>query len=297
MPEIIESRECFASYMGHYMMEPGVFQRMFAAVKAGNIAPKAQAGNDDGPGLEIVGEGIAIIAIDGFLSKGFSKFGGTSTISARRAIRAAVASPDVSGIMLAIDSPGGMVSGTNELADEITAARNVKPVRAHIDDLGASAAFWIAVATELITANKMARVGSIGAVVVVHDSSKAFEMAGIEVHVISTGEHKGSFADGAPIEASHLAEAQIEVDDLNAFFLKAVLKGRGMTKTELNQVSDGRVFIAEKALGLKLIDKVSSLDGAILAFSHDLKRTARETRNSRGRSRARLAVAKAKAQK
>ena len=299
MPEIIESRECFTSYMGEYLMWEESLRKALSAIKSGKIVPKAIDQEEERRrlGIRMMGGSIAVIQIEGFMQKGFSKFGGTSTVFTRQAIRAAAGDPDVDGIMLAIDSGGGFVAGTQELANEITAARNIKSVRAHIDDLGASAAFWIASATELITANEMANIGSIGVVAVLEDTSKAFEMAGIEVHVISTGEHKGSFADGVPITDNQIEEVQERVDDINAFFLKAVLKGRSITKAELNKIADGKVFIAKKALALKLIDKVSSFDDSMQAFDHDLKRTAREARNSRGRSRARLAVAKAKAQK
>ena len=76
------------------------------------------------------------------MQKGSSKFGGASTIRVRRQIREARQDEDVEAILLVVDSPGGTVAGTDELAREVGRAAEEKIVHAHIDDLGASAAFW-----------------------------------------------------------------------------------------------------------------------------------------------------------
>src|SRR5581483_9650939 len=110
----------------------------------------------------------------GMLMKGQSSMGGTSTVMARRDIRQAVADQDVAGILLAIDSPGGTVAGTDDLAAEVRQARTSKPVWAAIDDLGASAAYWVASQTQRVTVNSpTALVGSIGTLQVIRDLSAA----------------------------------------------------------------------------------------------------------------------------
>src|SRR5437868_4955339 len=87
------------------------------------------------------GKSIAVIQATGLLMKSASSMGGTSTIQLRRDLRQAKADADVAGVLLAIDSPGGTVAGTDDLAQEVADVRRAKPVWAHCVDLCASAAY------------------------------------------------------------------------------------------------------------------------------------------------------------
>ena len=238
---------------------------MLSAVQAGTITPRAQmmdGGGDTGPGYTLI-NGVAVIDLAGPLMKFDSKFGGTNTVRARQALRAAVADPAASSILLHVDSPGGSVAGTAELAADVKSADGVKPVHAHIDDMGASAAYWIASQARKVTANAMAMVGSIGTLLVLEDTSQAMDAAGIKVHVLSTGAFKGAGADGAPVTPEQLAYMQSLVDGMNAGFLAAVGDGRQMDKKALANVADGRVWLAKEAKSLWLIDAVDSMDAVI----------------------------------
>lgn len=279
---------CAATHMGLWMIYAPWFSRAFTAVKAGQWPRRndGASGRDahkvDIPewgcsGFFVAGKpskdpapavayalddaGIAHIAITGAIMKGDSKFGGTtSSVRTRQAVRQAVKDPDVKGILLSIDSPGGMVAGTGELAAEVARAKAIKPVWAQFDDLTASAAYWVGSQASRIAATPTTEVGSIGTYAVIEDVSGAYEMAGIQVHVISTGPHKGSFVEGAPVTKDALKQVQTEVDDLNEQFLHGVMNGRGMSRAALDEVADGRVFIAAKALKAGLIDAVQSID-------------------------------------
>ncbi len=204
---------------------------------------------------------IAQIHIAGTMSRGGSFWGGTSTEAVRDEIRAAVENPQVSGIVLSINSPGGYVRGTKELADAVKAAAETKPVYAAIQDVGASAAYWVASQATRVFATEDSVVGSIGTMAVVTDSSRAAEDAGYKVHVIradATSEHKAFGQPGVPISENQLTEVKKQLNAFNDFFVSAVANGRGLNKTQLAQVADGRVFLAGEAKDLGLIDEVAS---------------------------------------
>src|SRR5690606_13420747 len=188
--------------------EPHWFTQAVSAINAGTFTARVPESGRVDDRTYAVHNGIAVINIAGPMMKGGSSFGGASTVRTRRDIRQAVADDAVSGIMLHIDTPGGTVAGAADLAAEVREARRKKPVRAHISDLGASAAYWIASQAESITANETALIGSIGAVAVVQDTSGMAEKAGITVHVLSTGKHKGAFAPGSKVTEEQLAEVQ-----------------------------------------------------------------------------------------
>jgi len=211
-----------------------------------------------------VKDGVAVIGVTGPMTKYETSFqsllGGTSTLRVRESLKAANADNSVKAILLHIESPGGTVGGTAELYDAVVASK--KPVHAHIEDLGASAALWVASGAKTISANKSAHVGSIGTYTAIQDTSGAYAKDGVKVHVISSGGVKGAGVDGAPVSDAYLEETQKRIDAITDLFVEAVAKGRGMSKSKVKELADGRVHLATAAMGLGLIDKVASLDEA-----------------------------------
>lgn len=214
-------------------------------------------------------DNIAVISLSGPLSK--EGWYGTSTTEFRRQVCEAVYDESCGGIMLAVDSPGGTVSGTQDAADAVAFAAKRKPVMAYIDDLGASAAYWIASQARSIMAGQMAEVGSIGTMAAVMDMSGMAEREGIKVHVISTGAHKGAFVPGAPVAEEHLAALQARVNELNDFFLAAVQKGRKMKMERVAESADGQVWLAAEAQKRGLIDHIGTMDDAISMLAREVR--------------------------
>ena len=214
------------------------------------------------------GKTVARIDMLGTLMKQQSSMGGTSTVQLRRDIRTAANDPNVSAILLAIDSPGGTVAGTFDLAADVKAARKQKPVWAHIDDLGASAAYWVASQADVIYANSpQALVGSIGTVMTIYDVSKSATAQGVEALVFATGPLKGAGTPGAAVTEEQRAYYQTLVENIQVQFDAAVKSGRGMTATQLAAVRSGGVFLASEAVGLKLIDGIRPLDKTLAELS------------------------------
>lgn len=218
-------------------------------------------------------KGLAQIAIHGPMIKhaGFweTLFGYVGTDMVRAAVDHAANAEDISSIMLHIESPGGHVAGVHELAQSVRAANQKKPVAAYIEDIGASAAYWVASGARLITASPTAEVGSLGTLAVIADLSAMAAQTGIKVHVISTGKFKGMGTPGTEVEDEHLAEIQRRVNDVNAFFMAAVRQGRQMNAEALGQVNDGRVWIADRAKNLGLIDGVGTYEQAIKGLGRE----------------------------
>jgi signal peptide peptidase SppA len=214
-------------------------------------------------GYEVV-DGVAIIQLRGPMMKHSSSLSANaSTIATRRAISNAEADDEVDSIMFMIDSPGGTVSGTQDLASRV--AKTTKPTVAFIEDLGASAAYWVASQCDEIVANaETALIGSIGTYSVVYDSSEAAEKEGVKVHVIRSSELKGSGVPGSEVTDEMIADYRRVIDALNEQFLKAVADGRGVSIERVRGWADGRVHPAEEALRLGLIDRIEA-GGVVLS--------------------------------
>lgn len=279
--------KCFHNHLGPWLIDAAWFNTAVSAIKSG--AWKPLAFDDDGPERKpeppVIVDGLAVVRIEGPMMKGQSKFGGASTIAARAAIRALAADESVRAIMLSIDSPGGTVAGTKELADDVTAANGKKPIYAYIEDLGASAAYWIAASARRVFANSLAMVGSIGTLAVVEDSSKAAELAGVKVHVISTGDFKGAFTDGTPVTQAQLDYLQGVVDEINSHFLAAIAEGRGMKMADVKAAADGRLYSAKDAKKIGLIDSIESFDSAVQYVREKMPTPKRNTAEARIRQR------------
>jgi signal peptide peptidase SppA len=235
----------------------------FEAHQSAEIEARAGEGERYEKPFEMWGS-VAVISVSGPMMKSPSSFSSNaSTVQVRRQVRAAVADKEVTSILIRFDSPGGSVSGTQDLADEIAAANRKKECVAYIEDLCCSAAIWCASQCSQVYANATAIVGSIGTYMVVEDWSKFFQDKGIEVHVLSTGAHKGAGAFGAEIAPEQLAQFQQTVDDLNEHFLAAVSRGRSMTREKLSEIADGRVWVGEQAVGIGLVDAIATMDDVL----------------------------------
>ena len=211
---------------------------------------------------------VAVVAIRGAMMKHQTSMSeGASTVLARRAIRAAVADKTIDGILLLIDSPGGTVSGTHDLAKEVAAANKQKPVVAYIEDLGASAAYWVASQASKIYANATALIGSIGTFAVLYDFSEQADKLGVKVHVVRAGEFKGMGTEGTEITDEQLAYWQGIVGDLNNHFLVGVAVGRKLPLSKVTEMADGRVHVGSQAQALGLIDGVQSYAATVSQLS------------------------------
>jgi len=169
----------------------------------------------------------------------------------------AMGNPKVTAIHLEVESPGGMISGLKELADAVHAAAKTKKVTAHIEDVGASAAYWIASQADRVTANPNASVGSIGAYLAVWDYSKLLEdKLGIKVNLVKSGPHKGTGVLGTHVTQDQLKPMQELIDGIAGAFRADVARGRGRKPEDLDEWLSGRVWRAEEAVGLGLIDGI-----------------------------------------
>jgi signal peptide peptidase SppA len=215
-----------------------------------------------------IADGVAMIPISGVLMKSvppiYRRLGieatGYDEIAAN--VRAAVQDPSVKTISLRISSPGGQAGSLAEAGDAIYAAGKVKPIHAYVEDIGASAAYWLAAQAKTIHADQNAMVGSIGAYSVYLDTTKMMNDMGVTVHMVRSGDHKGVGQFGVPITEDQLATKQTMIDKLADNFTSAVARGRNKSLEDIKSLSDGRLWIASDAMKNGLIDGVGSLESS-----------------------------------
>lgn len=216
-----------------------------------------------------VRDGVAVLPLDGVLAKRMNLFsqisGGTSTELAASALRDALNDPAVHSIVLAIDSPGGTVDGTQALASAVMQARQHKPVAALASGTMASAAYWIGSAAQRVyIADETTQVGSIGVVATHTDISGAEAQRGVKTTEVFAGKFKRVASQYGPLSDEGRKTLQDQVDYTYSLFVSAVAEQRGVSvDAVLADMADGRIFIGRQAVDAGLVDGVTSLDALI----------------------------------
>ena len=214
----------------------------------------------------LAGQGaIAVLPLFGVIEHRASSLGAisgaTSTERFAGSFRQAVGDPNITGIVIDIDSPGGVVNGADELSAEIHAARGVKPIVAVANSLMASAAFWIGSAAGEVVAIPSGEVGSIGVLMVHSESSKRDEQLGIKHTIISAGKHKTEVNPFEPLSDEAREHIQERIDDFFGMFTRRVARNRGKSvKDVVNGFGQGRLVGAKEALAEGMIDRIQTIE-------------------------------------
>lgn len=221
---------------------------------------------------------VAVIRVDGPIIPRANLMsdisGGASAEMLQKQIHDAAASADVAAILLDIDSPGGAAALIPELAQEILAARAVKPVVAVANTLAASAAYWIASAATEIVVTPSGRVGSIGVYSAHSDISAAQEKMGVKTTLVSAGEYKVEKNPYEPLSDDARAEMQREIDAVYEMFLSAVAKGRDVSVKDVREkYGQGRVLLAKDALAVGMVDRIATFDQTLARLEKQAGRT------------------------
>ena len=213
-------------------------------------------------------DGIGIVPVVGVIGKGLSPMekmmGAVDIDEVSAALDLFASDPSVEKVALQISSPGGTVTGVEELANKVRSLSLAKPTLAYTDSEMASAAYWIGSAADRVVASPSATVGSIGVYLAIPDYSKAAEMAGIKMVVIKSGKFKGAGIEGTSLNADQVENLQASVDGIHADFKAAVLMKRKMVKAE---AMEGQTFSGKQAASQGLVTGLAdSFSEALRSF-------------------------------
>lgn len=179
-----------------------------------------------------------------------------------RALRDAQKSPDVTGLLVVVDSPGGGVTGGERLHDALVRFAAVKPVVVSMGDMGASAAYMLSVAAQHIVALPSTLTGSIGVIMQRPDVSVGLGKLGIGVAAITSGSMKDQTDPTSTLTPEGRQMLQGLVDDLFGQFVAMVAAGRHLTEDKVRSLADGRAYTGRQALALGLVDELGDEDVA-----------------------------------
>lgn len=195
----------------------------------------------------------------------FSEISGATSLDRfAQNLQTALDDPTVSAIVLAIDSPGGQVTGVSETAEMIAQATMRKPVSVYVEGAAASAAYWLASAASEIVLSPTSLVGSIGTVMVADTKKKEGR---IEI-VSSQSPHKRPDLT----TQSGRGRVQMMVDAMTEVFVADVARHRDVSvETVLSDFGQGDVLIGQAAIQAGMADRLGSLESLISELTSGYK--------------------------
>ncbi len=181
-------------------------------------------------------------------------------------IRSLRRDPAVKGLLVAINSPGGVVAPSQSIFAELRRARDAGvPVVATIGAVGASGGYYIALAADTIFALPGSITGSIGVLMELPEASELMERVGVRVEVVKSAEHKDTGSPFRQITPEDRAVLEALVSDVYEQFVTAVSEERGMPVDSVRAVADGRILSGRQAQAHGLVDRLGNMSDALAA--------------------------------
>lgn len=252
------------TYGDRWAILPEAFEELTDTVRRANITDLAQfaaqaAAAPSTLPVAMSSAGVATIPIYGPIvprATLFSRiFGLTSADTIAASFGAAVRDPNVRGIVLDVDSPGGALSGIPDLAAMIYAARGKKPIKAFIEGTAGSGAYWLASAADEVVASVGSLGGSVGVVVQVQRGDRNM------IEIVSSqspNKRPDAFTDAGR------AEIQKVVDALADVFIEAVATHRRMCPGEVvERFNHGGMLVGKGMVAAGMADRIGTFESVV----------------------------------
>lgn len=209
---------------------------------------------------------VAVLNITGAITKHDQDCGPDGMQSKASVLRACYSTDNIKGVILKIDSGGGEGMAMR-LMSEALREKN-KPVVAFIDDQACSAAYGIASGTDYIVANNdLAQVGSIGTYLTIADYEKYYEKQGIKLTEIYASLSTDKNKDYYEALKGNMEPLRKVADKFNEGFLSMIEKNReGKLTTDRKTWGTGKVWFAQDALEIGLIDEINTFSNTLNSF-------------------------------
>lgn len=219
---------------------------------------------------------IALIHIEGTIQ------GGTPTLFNKQTydhqlvldtIKAIKEDNTIKGVILVINSPGGAVYESQQVYKELLALKEERkiPVHAVFKGVAASGSYYIATASDHITASQETLTGSIGVIMGGKNYTDLYKKLGISSNTIKSGSHKDIGSDAREMTEEEKQILQSMVNGAYERFVDVVEKGRKLPREEVKKLADGRIYDGQQALEKGLVDSIGFVDDAIDYMSKEIK--------------------------
>lgn len=206
---------------------------------------------------------IAVLFASGEILDG----GGNSTINYERFVPLIISLANdehVKGMVLRVNSPGGSVFGSQQIGDALDYFQSKgKPLAVSMGDYAASGGYWISCGANKIFADPLTITGSIGIFGLVPNVERLMNKIGLNSEIVSTNPDALFPTIVKAMDDKQLQGMQQMVEEGYDSFVKRVANGRHLSEATVRRIGEGRVWSAQKALEIGLVDQLGNLNDAI----------------------------------
>ncbi|HLT94049.1 MAG TPA: signal peptide peptidase SppA [Membranihabitans sp.] len=209
---------------------------------------------------------IAILFAEGEIHDGPAASGTISGEEYPRIIREIRQDKDIKALVVRIDSPGGSALASEKVWRELKLTQEAGiPVVASMGSYAASGGYYIASGTQHIIAEPSTITGSIGVFILFPKVGKLFsDKLGINMDTVQTNQYSAAFTPFFPSSPGERQILQGEVDQIYETFLERVAEARNMSRDQVNEVAQGRVWTGKQAIEKGLVDEMGDLQDALI---------------------------------
>ena len=169
----------------------------------------------------------------------------------------------VKAVVLRVDSPGGIVAPSQEIYEEVKKFAAKKKIIVSMGSLAASGGYYISAPATMIYANPGTITASIGVILKLSNIETLMDKIGIKSHTLKTGKYKDSGSPVRKFSPEDRAMLQAVIDNTHEQFIRAVAEGRKLPIEDVRKIADGRILSGEQAKGVRLVDRLGTLQDAI----------------------------------
>ncbi|MAR39258.1 MAG: signal peptide peptidase SppA [Flavobacteriales bacterium] len=207
---------------------------------------------------------IAIIYATGGINTGEGSYNTIGSETTVKAIRKAAEDDKVKAIVFRINSPGGSALASDIILREINLAKQKKKVVVSMGNYAASGGYYIACTADKIFANSTTLTGSIGVFGLLPNSKLLNDKLGIYIDTVNTHKYSDVGRGNRRLTNYEVDVIQKSVEDIYDVFISHVSGGRGLTKEEVDEIGQGRVWSGIDAKEIGLVDEIGGLEDAIV---------------------------------
>jgi protease-4 len=211
----------------------------------------------------IKGDKIAVVYATGEINMGEGSSKEIGSEGTSKAIREARLDTNVKAVVLRVNSPGGSALASEVIWREMKLTKAVKPLIVSMGDVAASGGYYISSPADKIFANPTTITGSIGVFGILWNGQSLMNQLGINSDAVNTNAHSDIGNTSRPMTDDEYAVIQNSVEDIYDTFLGHVAEGRNKTKTQIDEIGQGRVWSGNNAKEIGLIDEFGGLTKAI----------------------------------
>jgi len=211
------------------------------------------------------GDKVAIIPIYGEITMGDGTLSskGVTPTKLRKYFEQACEDSSIKAVVLEINSPGGSVVASEEIAELVKKCKKEKPVVAWLGDIATSGAYYVASSSSYIVADKASITGSIGVISIFPEYSGLLKKIGINVTIIKAGEYK-DFASGfRPMREEEKEMMQSVIMEIYEEFIREIAENRNLSEEYIKKLAEGKIYSGKQAKEFGLVDEVGSKEKAI----------------------------------